>query len=298
MELKQIQYFTEVVKHGSFSKAAESLHLSQPNISKIVKSLEEELNAKLLIRTTRKFELTDTGKLLYQCGQQIAESVQYFYQEFDDVSKKGYVKMGIFSTLGTDVFSEIMSLFHKEYPEITVQFVEDGAFNLKKMLINGDIDLVVMPIPIDEEFDCIPFLSGDLRLLVNQNHRLSNYETVSWEDLRNECFIIFRKGFKVHELIMEECKRIGFEPNIICETSQMNFILDMVAFNQGITILPQRDQKEIDKNERGIKIIPLHPQVNWQTGIAWKKGSYISHATKTWLDFVKNKLEVVGRGAH
>ncbi|MEH7307340.1 LysR family transcriptional regulator [Neobacillus drentensis] len=87
MELKQIQYFTEVVKHGSFSKAAEHLHLSQPNISKMVKSLEEELNTKLLIRTTRKFELTDTKKVLYQCGQQIAQSVQHFYQGFDDIAK-------------------------------------------------------------------------------------------------------------------------------------------------------------------------------------------------------------------
>ncbi|WP_026573052.1 LysR family transcriptional regulator [Bacillus sp. UNC438CL73TsuS30] len=296
MELKQIQYFTEVVKHGSFSKAAENLHLSQPNISKIVKNLEEELNAKLLIRTTRKFELTDTGKLLYQCGQQIAQSVQNFYQEFDDItnSKMGYVKMGIFSTLGTDVFSEIMSLFHKEYPGITVQFVEDGALNLKKMLIHGDIDLVVMPIPIEEEFECIPFMSGDLRLLVHQNHRFSSYEAVSWEELRNESFIIFREGFKVHELIIEECKRGGFQPKIICETSQINFIMDMVAFNHGIAILPQRYQKEIDKSERGVKIIPLmNPQVKWQVGIAWKKGSYISHATKTWLEFLGNTLKVV-----
>jgi DNA-binding transcriptional LysR family regulator len=63
MELKQLQYFTEVVKHGSFSKAAEYLYISQPNISNVIKDLEAELDVKLLIRTTRKLELTDTGKI-------------------------------------------------------------------------------------------------------------------------------------------------------------------------------------------------------------------------------------------
>jgi DNA-binding transcriptional LysR family regulator len=87
MELKHLQYFTEVVKHGSFSKAAESLYISQPNISNVVKNLEEELEVKLLIRTTRKLELTDAGKLLFLYGQQISQTLQQFYQELDEIQK-------------------------------------------------------------------------------------------------------------------------------------------------------------------------------------------------------------------
>ncbi|MBK5461978.1 LysR family transcriptional regulator [Peribacillus sp. TH27] len=293
MDFKQIQYFTEVVNQGSFSKAAEHLFLSQPNISKSIKDLEKELDAKLLTRTTRKIELTDTGKLLYHYGQRISQSIEHFYDELDDIknSKKGNIKMGIFSTLGTDIFSELMALFHIEYPLITVRFVEDGALHLKNTLLNGELDLVVMPLPIDDEFDSIPFMKGDLRLVVHQNHRFANQETVSLEDLREESFIIFREGYQVHELIMQACKLNGFEPNVICETSQWKFIMEMVSFNQGITILPQSDLKEIDVSEGKIKVIPLIPHINWQIGIAWKKDSYISYATRTWIDFIKTKLE-------
>lgn len=85
MDFKQIQYFTEVVNQGSFSKAAEHLFLSQPNISKTIKDLEKELDAKLLTRTTRKIELTDTGKLLYHYGQRISQSIEHFYDELDDI---------------------------------------------------------------------------------------------------------------------------------------------------------------------------------------------------------------------
>ena len=78
MDIRQIHYFTEVVKHGSFSKAAEHLYISQPNISNVIKDLEEELDVKLLIRTTRKLELTDTGRLLFQYGQKFLSRYNIF----------------------------------------------------------------------------------------------------------------------------------------------------------------------------------------------------------------------------
>ena len=296
MELKHLQYFTEVVKHGSFSKAAEHLYISQPNISNVIKDLEEELDVKLLIRTTRKLELTDTGKLLFQYGQQVSQTLQQFYQELDDTknSKKGYVKIGIFPMLGTEFFTKMISEFHKQYPEIRVRFVEDGASNLKKALIQGELDLVVMPFPIDEElFDFFPFLKGDLRILVHQHHPLANNESVKWSELLDENFIIFREGFTIHDTIMEECGRLGFEPNIICETSQWNFMMEMVSINQGITILPQSKFNEIDHNNLKLKILPLvEPEKNWNLGIAWRKECYLSFATRTWIQFLKDTLEI------
>jgi DNA-binding transcriptional LysR family regulator len=98
--------------------------------------------------------------------------------------------------LGTEFFTNVISNFHKQYPEITVQFVEDGASNLKKELLQGDLDLVVMPYPIDEElFDFFPFLKGNLRILVHERHPLANNESVKWSELHDENFIIFREGY-------------------------------------------------------------------------------------------------------
>src|SRR3954447_6954762 len=296
MELKHLQYFTEVVKHGSFSKAAKYLYISQPNISNVIKDLEEELDAKLLIRTTRKLELTDLGRLLFQYGQQVSQTLQQFYQELDDTknSKKGHVKIGIFPMIGTKFFTKIISEFHKQYPEISVRFVEDGANNLKKVLMEGDLDLIVMPYPIDEElFDFYPFLKGDLRILVHQRHPLANNESVKWSELRDESFIIFREGFTIHDTILEECERLGFEPNIICETSQWNFMMEMVSINQGITILPQSQFNEIENNNLNFKILPLvEPEKNWHLGLVWRKEGYLSFATRTWIQFLKETLEV------
>lgn len=294
MDTRQIHYFTEVVKQGGFSKAAEHLFVSQPTISNVVKDLEKELDVQLLIRTTRKLELTDTGKLLFHYGEQISQLYQQFYQELDDIKNvnRGSIKMGIFSSVGTEVLTDIMSAFSKQYPNITIRFVEDGEANLRTALYNGELDLVVLEVPPENEpVNYIPFLKGDLRLLVHHTHSLANKETVAWEELKDEKFIIFREGFAVRRFIMEECERIGFTPNIICETSQWKFIFEMVSCDMGISILPQSHLTELNVAHKGIKVLPIIDQeVHWQIGIVWRKDGYISYATRLWIQFLKERL--------
>jgi DNA-binding transcriptional LysR family regulator len=293
MDNRQILYFTEVVKQGGFSKAAEHLYVSQPTISNVVKDLEKELDVQLLIRTTRKLELTDTGKLLFHYGEQISQLYRHFYQELDDIKNvnKGSIKMGIFSSVGTEILTNIMSAFCEKFPNITIRFVEDGEANLKNALNNGELDLVVLEVPVNEPINYIPFLKGDLRLLVHDTHPLANKDMVTWEELKNEKFIIFHEGFAVRRFIMKECERIGFEPNIVCETSQWKFILEMVSCNMGISILPQSNLTELNVAHKGIKVLPFKDQqVHWQIGIVWKKEGYMSNATRVWIQFLKERL--------
>ena len=294
MDNRQIQYFTEVVNQGGFSKAAEHLFVSQPTISNVVKDLEKELDAQLLIRTTRKLELTDTGKLLYHYGEQISQLYRQFYQELDDIkdSNSGTIKMGIFSSVGTKILIRIMSAFYKQHPNVTIRFVEDGEANLKNALYNGELDLIVLEESKNEPLNYIPFLKGELRLLVHNSHPLANKEMVEWEELINEKFIIFHEGFAVRRFITQECQRVGFTPNIICETSQWKFIFEMVSSNMGISILPQSNLTELYVSHMGIKVLPLiNQKVHWQIGIAWRKDGYISYATREWIQFLKDRLE-------
>src|SRR4051812_4728298 len=101
MELRQLHYFSEIVKQGSFSKAADQSFVSQPTISNVVKELEKELGSKLFIRTTRKIELTDTGRLLFHYSENISDSLVQFQAELKDIQSgvKGQIKMGVFTSV-------------------------------------------------------------------------------------------------------------------------------------------------------------------------------------------------------
>ncbi|MCM3571082.1 LysR family transcriptional regulator [Neobacillus mesonae] len=295
MELRQIHYFSEIVKHGSFSKAAEALFISQPTISNVVKELEKELGSKLLIRTTRRFELTDAGRLLYKLSQTLSNTLIQFDEELDDIKSglKGEIKMGVFTSVGTEILTKIIAEFYSLYPKINIIFIEDSAANLKNALLRGELDLAVINLPTHEELESFPFLKGDLRLLVHQDHVLANRENVKWADLKSEKYIMFREGFTVYDMIMWETNRLGFQPEIICETSQWKFILELVSFNLGIAILPQSTLTKILVKQKGINVLPLiDPVVHWEIGIAWPKESYVSLAARKWIGFLQEKLHM------
>lgn len=294
MDMRQIHYFSEIIKSGSFSKAADNLFVSQPTISNVVKDLEKELETKLLLRTTRKLELTDAGRLLYEYSQNLSSSLLHFHEELDDINRgmKGNIKMGIYTSVGTEIITKIMADFYCYYPDINITFVEDSADNLKNSLFSGELDLVVVNLPTSEEFESFPFLKGNLQLLVQENHPLAKRKSVRWEELKDEKFIMFREGFTVYDMIMWETKQTGFSPDIICETSQWKFILELVSFNLGITVLPQSTLTKIMVKHKGINVIPLSaPEVKWEIGIGWQKQGYLSLATRKWIEFLQKKIQ-------
>ncbi|WP_042455120.1 LysR family transcriptional regulator [Neobacillus dielmonensis] len=293
MELKQLHYFSQVVKQGSFTKAAIALYTSQPSVSNAIKELEKELGVELLIRSIRKIELTDTGRLLFNYCQQIEHLLETLQQDLDALktNKTGVVRMGSTSTIGAQFFAEVIADFRKTYPNITIKFTESGAIPLQKALLNGELDVIIVHTPVDEALiNYFIFLKGDLRLIVSKNHPLATAEKVSWQTLQNENFILLPEGYKIRELILSECHKNGFSPKIICETSHWDFLIEMVNREQGITILPQNELKPLDFDNHNICNIQMDKPVNWELGIGWRKEGYRTYAAKTWIDFLQARL--------
>ena len=134
MEMKHLQYFIEVTRAGSFTHAAEKLYMTQPAISRIIKSLEDELEASLFIRSRKKLSLTDAGKILYEHAQVMEKQFQALRLELESLSflKKGHIRIGLPSIIDSVFFSKLIASFHKEYPDITFQLIEDGSKRIEE----------------------------------------------------------------------------------------------------------------------------------------------------------------------
>ncbi|CAG7628699.1 HTH-type transcriptional regulator CynR [Paenibacillus solanacearum] len=295
MDIRHLQYFVEVAKHRSFSKAAEKLFVSQPTISKMVKNLEEEVGTDLLLRSTkRKLELTDAGQVVFRQGQAILQSLQSIANELDAIKnrKTGTIRLGIPPMTGARFFSKVISGFHQKYPGIHIKIIEDGSKSLEKELQQGELDLAVLALPVSlDAFDCIAIVNDDLQLLVHPSHPFSAHETVTLSDLRCESFILFREGFHLHEVIPAECRKAGFEPTVICESSQWDFISEMVAENFGIALLPGTICRLLDQDR--VRAIPLiEPSIPWHLAISWQKDQYLSYASQEFIAYTCESLQV------
>ncbi|WP_082672981.1 cidABC operon transcriptional activator CidR [Paenibacillus senegalimassiliensis] len=292
MDIRQMQYLIEVARLGSFTKAAQALYITQPTISKTVKAMEEELGVVLFDRVGKKIELTDAGQIIVSQAQQIVTSFQNLMAELDDLRnmKKGHIRIGLPPMVGSSFFPKVIGEFHQRYPEITIQLFEDGAKKVEQGVASGALDVGVAVLPtVEEELSYFPFVEEKLNLVVHPTHPLAEQASADLAELAQDGFVLFREDFTLHDRIISECAKAGFQPHVIYESSQWDLISEMVAVGLGITLLPETICREIDDDN--VRIIPLvKPVIPWKLGIVWRDDRYLSFATREWIRFAREVL--------
>jgi DNA-binding transcriptional LysR family regulator len=289
MDIQHLKYFVEVAKQKNFTKASQILLVSQPSISKMIKSLEDELKVTLLDRSERKIELTDAGVIVYEQAIKILQSVEDVYASVNELVqiKKGTVKLGLMPTTGVLLFPNVLAGFKRENSQIDIQMVEYNAKQLKLKVEQGDIDLGITVKPVNSElFETIPLLSEELVVLVDSEHWLVKRESVRLSDLKNESFILLTEDYALHDVVTQACMQSGFEPTVAYKSSLWDLIGEMVATKLGISLIPRSMVSRFNnKNVHAISI--SNPLIEWELVLIYKKNKYLSYAARTFIEYIQ-----------
>ncbi|WP_248929761.1 cidABC operon transcriptional activator CidR [Paenibacillus hamazuiensis] len=293
MDIRHLQYVLEVARCKSFTQAANALHISQPTISKMIRNLEDELGIEVFIREGRQVELTDSGQVIVAHAKHILQSFESLSAELNDLThlKKGRIRIGLPPMVGARFFPNVINQFRKQYPGIELDMVEDGAKKIEAAVEAGHLDVGVVLLPIHNELlDWFPFVDEKLKLVVPPSHRLAQRDHVALAELADEPLISFREDFALHDRIISACKAAGFEPKVLYESSQWDFISEMVSADLGIAMLPETICASLDPS-RVHTVSFANPSIPWQLAIAWRRTGYLSFAAREWIHFTRDKLE-------
>lgn len=297
MNLKHLSYFVDISKRESFTKAADDIYVSQSALSKSVKSLEQELNVTLIDRTSKSFNLTEEGRILYVEGEKL---LQYIDESQDEIIEKIHrirrrLRIGVPPVISTVYFSQLLFRFIKQYPNIELEISEVGANIVQNQINAGNIDIgvVILPIINSDNYHIIPAMSSDNALIVNKDHPLASRDEVDFKELEHEDFLILDRTYMLHDRIIKNCEIAGFYPHITTESSQWDFLAEMVAYNQGISILPVPIMKRFYSSDR-IKMIRLkEPEFPWNIAMIFKKEKLITAQMEEFIHFVVNNKDTV-----
>lgn len=290
MNIKSLNYFIEVAKEKSFTNASKNLFVCQSALSKAIKTFENELDITLIDRTSKHFKLTPEGQLLYENGvialKVINEQLEML---LDSVSiEKGKIKVGVPPVISTIYFTSIIKSFKDNFHSINLQIIEAGANTVKDKVHNGEIDIGVVILPFSsDEFNITPIFSADVVVVANKSHPFASREEVSLLEIKDEPLISLNETYMLYDRIKIRCNEAGFEPNIICTSSQWDFIAEMVALNQGISILPKPILSKF--HSKNIKAIHIKEGFPWNIAFIVKK---INMYLKL-LNFLLNLLKIL-----
>ncbi len=295
MDFRHLKYFIEVARQKSFTRAAESLHVSQSAISKMIKDLEEELGFFLFNRSSKQIQLTDTGETFLLHAQEVVTLFNNLSVEVESAAKldKGKVVIGLPPITGSTRFAQLLGEFKKKYQQIDIALFEYGSKTIELGIQDGSIDIgIICNIPDSNAYHSFALSNDPLWVIASPEHRISCLNEVGLAELSNEQFVMYRQDFSLHHAIVNNCIAVGFQPNIIFETSQRELMTQLVATNLGVAILPSKTCAELDP--KTIRAIPLvRPQIHHQMSIIWKRGRHLNRAAHLWIEFAQEFLSKI-----
>jgi DNA-binding transcriptional LysR family regulator len=285
MELRTLRAFVEVVRQGGFSEAAKVVFTTQSAVSKAVRQLEDELGLPLLNRIGHRTTLTDAGEVVYRRALTILAGRDDLIVELAELRglSRGMLRLGL-PPIGNDaLFAPLFAIFRSRYPGIEIKLVEQGAKRLEEMVLSGEVDLGASLLPVPEVFEWQSVRREPMHVLLPAGHPLEGQRTVQLSGLKDNPFILFESGFALNGIILGACRTAGFEPDIVARSSQINFIIELVAAGLGVGFLPRMIAEQ--RSRAGVShALVAEPSMEWHMAWIWRCGGYLSHAVRAWLD--------------
>ncbi len=197
MNLHHLRLFTAVVNQGGFTKAAASLHLSQPAISKSLNELERQLNLTLLERSGRSIRLTDAGQALYARARELFGVEWIAEQELREIRglKRGVLRIGASTTIATYMLPPYLGRFHLRHPGIRIRATSANTRAVLRMLLESRADIALVEGPVSHpQVEVQPWLDDELVVISHPEHRLLSRNDVDVGMLVREQFIVREPG--------------------------------------------------------------------------------------------------------
>lgn len=253
MELAQLEAFLQVAHHRSFSRAAESLFLTQPSVTARIQSLERELGERLFERTGRSVTLTDAGHAFIPHAQRALTAVQEGADAIDSVrhGDVGSIRVAASSTIATYVLPPILKRFREQRPRVHVHLNSSGATeDAVEKLLAGLVHMAICRLSPHPEVESLHLYNDDLALVVSPSHPFAKRGRVPLTEAGKEPFLFFERTSSYHGLVYSMFLRQGVAPESVMELDSMEAMKHMVEAGLGIAVLPAVSiTREVERGE-------------------------------------------------
>jgi len=287
MELHQLRYFCAVAETGSFSRAAEHSHVSQPSLSQQILKLEDELGARLFDRLGRSVRLTDLGKTFLPRARAVLRELEAARGEVVEqkASISGTICVGVIPTVAPYFLPQRLTSFSRKFPQVRLTVVEEITPVLLERLRTGTVDVALLALPIrGHEFEATPILTERVFAALPKRHKLANRRAIPLKELQAEPFLLLRDGHCFRDTAVAACDRARMHPKIIFESGQFSSLLSLVSAGMGVSIVPEM---AIEKNSR-CRYIPIADEEAIRTiGFVVLRGRSLPRAHHAFLSHLR-----------
>jgi LysR family hydrogen peroxide-inducible transcriptional activator len=241
MELQQLRYFCSVAHHGSFTKAADKEGIAQPTLSLQIRRLEKSIGSILFVRLGRSVRLTHSGEIFYVHAKDILSRSKLAETQVRQLEDGicGPLRVGVIPTVLPYLIGPHLQEFSNLYLEVDLILTEDVTTNLVEKLRTGDLDVIVVSLPLRQpDIVCSELLREPLVLVAPKGHNLCQVPSPKI-DLSQERLLLLKEGHCFRDDMLIACRRGQMEILPAFESDHFGSLFPLVASGVGVTIAPK-----------------------------------------------------------
>jgi len=294
MDIRQLRAFAAIAETGTFTAAAERVHVTQAAISMQIRQLERETGTRLFVRAPRRVLLTEAGEKLLERARLILREHDAALNELAALTgaDKGRLRIGSASAMVSgDPLPQILRKLKTAHGGVETSVISGTSEDLVQRLMNGEIDAAFVSLPVEARGVQTELLNEDyLVAIASPHHKLAKQKVVSAYALSSEKLILGERGGNTRRLIDQFFAQAGVTPNVAMELSRLAAIKRMVEEDMGVGIVPLQSVREEVAKGTLVRWWIEGAQINWQLGLARLVGGYESPIQLKFLQFVRERF--------
>ena len=290
MDLKQLRCFVQAAEQGSLLRAAEQLNLSQPTLSRQIKTLEQTLNVRLFQRTGRGVALTEAGRRALGHAQAVLENASRLQKEtgLHKGTLGGRLSFGLPPSVGVRLTAPLVERFRARYPNVSLRLVEDLSGTIQEGLLNDTIDLgILYEVAAVSGVQTCFLGTEDLHLVCDQTHALASRDSVRFDEIVELPLILPGLRHGLRALVQQYAFREGLTVRTDLEVDSLRVQVDLVRRGLGVTLLPGATLSALRNVERLVAIPVVQPSLQRSCVLAWRRGRVLNPAATAMTQLIQ-----------
>jgi DNA-binding transcriptional LysR family regulator len=290
INLNQLRVFYEAARAGSFTSAAKKLCITQPAVTAQIKTFEDQCNLKLFKKKGRSLYLSEEGNTLYEYTRRIFEYEREVENVIEEMRKlkRGTLRLGTSKAYARYFMPFLISSFHEAFPQIKVHLDEGSSMDILRSLLNLKNEVAVIArVEEDSNITFLPFKRDQLILILAPGHALAKKKSVSVDELVNQPMIMKEMGSGTRKQVNDLFSRKGLTPNVLMETSNTEFIKQLIQRGEGISFLVE-EAVAAEIRDKRLAAVPLAgEELFLDVSIAYLRNQHLSHPARAFVEMLK-----------
>ncbi len=291
LNFNQLRVFYHAAKNLNYTAAANELFITQPAVTFQMKAFEEFCNLKLFKKRARKLFLTDEGRALYEYAEKIFKFEKEIENAIDEMKelKRGVLSLGTTKVYARYFMPLMLSTFHKNFPKIKIQLDEGSSLDMTYSLLDFKNEVAVIAKAGElSEVDFFPFSKEEMAVILAPAHPLTKRKVITLKDLANEPFIMKEKGSGTRKLVEHLFSSEGCTPDVLMETSNTEFIKQLVQRGDGISIVVKEAVAAEIRQKKLAQVVLKGHDMFLDVSIAYLKGQVLSPPARAFVNTLRN----------